>query len=76
MYGFILENYDLRIMWGYRVVTKKLVEATGRKPYWKMPLKFVVMPFYSKRSKIKNKIRACKMDSGDFAFTGKMKQAS
>lgn len=21
MYGFILENYDLRIMWGYRVVT-------------------------------------------------------
>ena len=22
MYGFILENYDLRIMWGYRVVTK------------------------------------------------------
>ncbi|MDY5722772.1 MAG: hypothetical protein SPK55_09375, partial [Succinivibrio sp.] len=23
MYGFILENYDLRIMWGYRVVTVK-----------------------------------------------------
>ena len=55
---------------------KKLVEATDRKPYWKMPLKSVVMPFYSKLSKIKNKIRACKMDSGDFAFTGKMKQAS
>ena len=23
MYGFILENYDLRIRWGYRVVTCK-----------------------------------------------------
>ncbi|MGN1167252.1 MAG: transposase [Lachnospiraceae bacterium] len=55
---------------------KALVEAIGRKPYWKMPQKAVVMPFYTKRSKIKNKIRACKMDSGDLAFIGKMKMAS
>jgi hypothetical protein len=27
MYGFILENYDLRIMWGYRVVTIELINA-------------------------------------------------
>ena len=33
----------------------------------------VVMPFYSKRSKMKNKIRASKMDSTEFAMVGKEK---
>jgi len=50
---------------------KKLIEATGRKPFWKMPDKVEVMPFYTKRSKIKNKIRAMKMDSGEYAEVGK-----
>lgn len=50
---------------------KKLIEATGRKPCWKMPDKVEVMPFYTKRSKIKNKIRAMKMDSGEYAEIGK-----
>lgn len=36
-----------------------------------MPKNAVVMPFYSKRSKIKNKIRASKMDSSEFAMVGK-----
>lgn len=36
-----------------------------------MPKDAVVMPFYSKRSKIKNKIRASKMDSSEFAMVGK-----
>ena len=36
-----------------------------------MPKKAVVMPFYSKRSKINNKIRASKMDSSEFAMVGK-----
>ena len=30
MYGFILENYDLRIMWGYRVVTKNPQPKNGK----------------------------------------------
>lgn len=55
---------------------KNLVDNTGRKPFWKMPEKAEVMPFYSKRSKIKNKIRAMKMDSGEYAYVGKMRLAS
>ena len=39
---------------------KLLVETTGKFKRWQMPKKAVVMPFYSKRSKIKNKIRASK----------------
>ena len=36
MYGFILENYDLRIMWGYRVVTfKHTVEMPTQKKFGK-----------------------------------------
>jgi len=37
----------------------------------KMPKNAVVMPFYSKRSRIKNKIRASKMDCSEFAKVGK-----
>ena len=50
---------------------KVLVETTGKFKRWQMPKKAVVMPFYSKRSKIKNKIRASKMDSSEFAMVGK-----
>ena len=50
---------------------KTLVKATGKYKNWEMPKNAVVMPFYSKRSKIKNKIRATKMDSGNFANVGK-----
>ena len=34
---------------------KALAEATGKKKYWKMPEKSVVMPCYSRRSKVKTK---------------------
>lgn len=50
---------------------KALVEATGKFKRWQMPKNTVVMPFYSKRSKIKNKIIAAKMDSSEFAMVGK-----
>lgn len=50
---------------------KTLVKVTGKYKNWEMPKNAVVMPFYSKRSKIKNKIRATKMDSGNFANVGK-----
>lgn len=36
---------------------KALAEATGKRKFWKMPEKAVVMLFYSRRSKVKNKIR-------------------
>lgn len=52
---------------------KALVEATDKFKQWQMPKNAVVMPFYSKRSKIKNKIRATKMDSSEFAIVGKKK---
>ena len=52
---------------------KALVESTGKFKRWRMPKDAVVMPFYSKRSKIKNKIRASKMDSSEFAMVGKEK---
>lgn len=50
---------------------KALVETTGKFKRWQMPKNAVVMPFYSKRSKIKNKIRVSKMDSSEFAMVGK-----
>ncbi|WP_406019905.1 integrase core domain-containing protein [Succinivibrio sp.] len=50
---------------------KNLAEATGKRKYWKMPKNAVVMPFYTKRSKVKNKIRAQKLDSGKCANIGK-----
>lgn len=50
---------------------KVLVETTGKFKRWQMPKNAVVMPFYSKRSKIKNKIRSSKMDSSEFAKVGK-----
>ncbi len=50
---------------------KVLVETTGKFKRWQMPKNAVVMPFYSKRSRIKNKIRASKMDSSEFAKIGK-----
>ena len=50
---------------------KVLVETTGKFKRWQMPKNAVVMPFYSKRSKIKNKIRSSKMDSSEFAMVGK-----
>ena len=50
---------------------KVLVETTGKFKRWQMPKNAVVMPFYSKRSRIKNKIRASKMDCGEFAKVGK-----
>ena len=53
---------------------KALVENTGKFKRWQMPKNAVVMPFYSKRSKIKNKIRANKMDSSEFEMIGKEKQ--
>lgn len=53
---------------------KALVENTGKFKRWQMPKNAVVMPFYSKRSKIKNKIRATKMDSSEFEMIGKEKQ--
>lgn len=50
---------------------KALVETTGKFKRWQMPKKAVVITFYSKRFKIKNKIRASKMDSSEFAKVGK-----
>ena len=35
-----------------------------------MPEKDVVMSFYSRRSKVKNKIRGQKLDSGEWANVG------
>lgn len=52
---------------------KYLIKNTGKYKTWKMPKSAVVMPFYSKCSKIKNKIRALRFDSGDFAYIGKNK---
>ena len=50
---------------------KALAEATGKKKYWKMPEKSVVMPCYSRRSKVKTKIRGQKLDSCEWANVGK-----
>ncbi len=42
---------------------RSLNEATGKIIHWEMPKQVEVMPFYIRRSKIKDRIRAAKLDS-------------
>lgn len=49
---------------------KAFDEVIGMRKFCKMPEKAIVMPFYSRRSKVKNKIRGQKLDSCEWANVG------
>ena len=74
-YYYLYAVMDLysRKMLHWEVHDIQSAEIAAKFKRWQMPKNAVVMSFYSKRSKIKNKIRASKMDSSEFAMVGKEK---
>lgn len=66
-------NQVIRDFYSTHSEQEKLIKATRKMFTWKMPKSVTVMPFYTKRAKVKNIIRSKKLDSGKYANVGKAK---
>lgn len=66
-------NQVIRDFYSTHSEQEKLIKATRKTFTWEMPKSVTVMPFYTKRAKVKNIIRSKKLDSGKYANVGKAK---